>query len=47
MNHIFNIYFIQEREKCAFRKHLPETVEELRKFNARRKLKVNSFSLLK
>ncbi|CAF4725225.1 unnamed protein product, partial [Rotaria magnacalcarata] len=28
-----------EREKFALRKHLPETVEELRKFNARRKLK--------
>ncbi|CAF4472287.1 unnamed protein product [Rotaria magnacalcarata] len=29
----------KEREKFALRKHLPETVEELRKFNARRKLK--------
>ncbi|CAM4760126.1 unnamed protein product [Rotaria magnacalcarata] len=31
--------WIREREKFALRKHLPETVEELRKFNARRKLK--------
>jgi len=32
--------FFKEREKFALRKHLPETVDELRKFNARRKLKV-------
>lgn len=31
--------WIREREKFALRKHLPDTVEELRKFNARRKLK--------
>lgn len=31
--------WIREREKFALRKHLPETVDELRKFNARRKLK--------
>ena len=33
---------VQEREKFALRKHLPDTVEELRKFNARRKLKVRT-----
>ncbi|CAF1290443.1 unnamed protein product [Adineta steineri] len=31
--------WIREREKFAVRKHLPDTVDELRKFNARRKLK--------
>ncbi|CAF1221675.1 unnamed protein product [Adineta ricciae] len=31
--------WIREREKFAVRKHIPDTVEELRKFNARRKLK--------
>ncbi|CAF4974965.1 unnamed protein product, partial [Rotaria socialis] len=30
-----------EREKFALRKHLPDTVEELRKFNVRRKLKLD------
>lgn len=31
----------QQREMCAPKMHLQETVEELTKFNARRKLKVN------
>lgn len=30
----------QERDRYAYKIHLPETVEQLRKFNARRKLKV-------
>lgn len=32
-------YEFQERDRFASRKHLGETVEEMRKFNARRKLK--------
>ena len=31
--------WISERERFASKSHLPDTVEELRKFNARRKLK--------
>lgn len=31
----------QERDRYAYKIHLPETVEQLRKFNARRKLKVS------
>ena len=31
--------WISERERFASKTHLPDTVEELRKFNARRKLK--------
>ena len=31
--------WIREREYCAPKHHLQETVDELRKFNARRKLK--------
>lgn len=31
---------LQERDRYAYKIHLPETVEQLRKFNARRKLKV-------
>ena len=34
--------FPQERDRYAYKIHLPETVEQLRKFNARRKLKVSS-----
>lgn len=30
----------QERDRYAYKIHLPETVEQLRKFNSRRKLKV-------
>nr|XP_023656599.1 peripheral plasma membrane protein CASK [Paramormyrops kingsleyae] len=30
---------VQERDRYAYKIHLPETVEQLRKFNARRKLK--------
>ena len=37
--------FSKERDRYAYKIHLPETVEQLRKFNARRKLKV-SLSLL-
>lgn len=32
--------FFKERDRYAYKIHLPETVEQLRKFNARRKLKV-------
>lgn len=32
---------LQERDRYAYKIHLPETVEQLRKFNARRKLKVS------
>lgn len=32
----------QERDRYAYKIHLPETVEQLRKFNARRKLKVSA-----
>lgn len=32
---------VQERDRYAYKIHLPETVEQLRKFNARRKLKVS------
>lgn len=32
----------QERDRYAYKIHLPETVEQLRKFNARRKLKVGA-----
>lgn len=35
---IFGIYF-QDRDKGAARIHLSETIEELKKFNSRRKLK--------
>lgn len=31
---------LQERDRYAYKIHLPETVEQLRKFNSRRKLKV-------
>ncbi|XP_055344173.1 peripheral plasma membrane protein CASK-like isoform X2 [Paramacrobiotus metropolitanus] len=31
--------WLREREKCVKRVHLPETVEEMRKFNQRRKLR--------
>lgn len=34
------VNFFQERDRCASRRHLHETVEEMRKFNAKRKLKV-------
>lgn len=37
---------VQERDRYAYKIHLPETVEQLRKFNARRKLKVSILSLL-
>lgn len=37
---------VQERDRYAYKIHLPETVEQLRKFNARRKLKVSIASLL-
>lgn len=33
---------VQERDRYAYKIHLPETVEQLRKFNARRKLKVSA-----
>uniref|UniRef100_A0A8C9EN72 Calcium/calmodulin dependent serine protein kinase n=1 Tax=Pavo cristatus TaxID=9049 RepID=A0A8C9EN72_PAVCR len=40
---IFNLCFLllcfKERDRYAYKIHLPETVEQLRKFNARRKLK--------
>jgi hypothetical protein len=32
---------LKEREKYAPKKHLQETVEEMKKFNARRRLKVS------
>ncbi|KAL7983660.1 hypothetical protein Chor_000536, partial [Crotalus horridus] len=31
--------WLKERDRYAYKIHLPETVEQLRKFNARRKLK--------
>lgn len=34
------VFVFQERDRYAYKIHLPETVEQLRKFNARRKLKV-------
>jgi len=34
---------LKEREKYAPKKHLNETVEEMRKFNSKRRLKVNNF----
>ena len=37
-------YFLKEREKYAPKKHLNETVEEMKKFNIRRRLKV-TFSI--
>lgn len=37
---------VQERDRYAYKIHLPETVEQLRKFNARRKLKVRTGLLL-
>ncbi|XP_036838430.1 peripheral plasma membrane protein CASK isoform X7 [Oncorhynchus mykiss] len=33
------VFSLQERDRYAYKIHLPETVEQLRKFNARRKLK--------
>lgn len=33
------IFFLQDRDKGAAPIHLAETIEELKKFNARRKLK--------
>ncbi|MED6240428.1 hypothetical protein ATANTOWER_020979 [Ataeniobius toweri] len=33
--------WLKERDRYAYKIHLPETVEQLRKFNARRKLKVS------
>lgn len=36
---------MQERDRYAYKIHLPETVEQLRKFNARRKLKVSAVLL--
>ena len=36
---LFNPRWISEREAYAPKAHLQETVDELRKFNARRKLK--------
>ncbi len=38
---------LQERDKCSSRKHLHETVEELRRFNSKRKLKVRIFDCCK
>lgn len=38
---------VQERDRYAYKIHLPETVEQLRKFNARRKLKVRVIACLK
>lgn len=38
------ICVVQERDRYSYKIHLPETVEQLRKFNARRKLKVNVMS---
>lgn len=38
-------FLLKEREKFALRKHLHDTVEELRKFNARRKLKVGLYRI--
>lgn len=38
---------MQERDRYAYKIHLPETVEQLRKFNARRKLKVSVTLMLK
>lgn len=35
------VCFLKERDRYAYKIHLPETVEQLRKFNARRKLKVS------
>uniref|UniRef100_A0A4W6FPL7 Peripheral plasma membrane protein CASK n=1 Tax=Lates calcarifer TaxID=8187 RepID=A0A4W6FPL7_LATCA len=34
--------WLKERDRYAYKIHLPETVEQLRKFNARRKLKVST-----
>uniref|UniRef100_A0A672IH51 Peripheral plasma membrane protein CASK n=1 Tax=Salarias fasciatus TaxID=181472 RepID=A0A672IH51_SALFA len=34
--------WLKERDRYAYKIHLPETVEQLRKFNARRKLKVRT-----
>ena len=42
----FLIFFSKEREKFASRKHLHEAIDELRKFNARRKLKVRRHNLI-
>ena len=39
MGHTFCSSFFQERSKIS-KLHMSETVEELKKFNARRKLKV-------
>ena len=36
---ILHLLFLQDRDKGAARVHLSETIEELKKFNARRKLK--------
>ena len=36
--------WVKDREKYACRNHLPESVEQLKKFNARRKLKVKCCS---
>lgn len=32
--------WLREKDKCVKRTHLPDTVEQLRKFNQRRKLRV-------
>lgn len=43
MKYVKNAFvFLQQREMCAPKMHLQETVEELTKFNARRKLKVDT-----
>lgn len=34
--------YVKERDRYAYKIHLPETVEQLRKFNSRRKLKVST-----
>lgn len=38
---VFVICVVQERDRYSYKIHLPETIEQLRKFNARRKLKVH------
>uniref|UniRef100_A0A673BT13 Peripheral plasma membrane protein CASK n=1 Tax=Sphaeramia orbicularis TaxID=375764 RepID=A0A673BT13_9TELE len=38
--------WLKERDRYAYKIHLPETVEQLRKFNARRKLKVSTVKKL-
>ncbi|KAK1798789.1 hypothetical protein P4O66_007071 [Electrophorus voltai] len=38
--------WLKERDRYAYKIHLPETVEQLRKFNARRKLKVLHLPIL-